>query len=52
MDGTMAAIITGTVLLIALFLILNTSNGGAFATVFNSIGGNYANVVKVLMGRA
>ena len=53
MSGTMAAIISGTVLLIALFLILTKQNGSgmnAFGNVINSLGGQYVNVIKAFQG--
>lgn len=50
MSGTVGAIISGTILIIVLFIIL--TNGSNAVQVINSIGSNYANIVKVLMARA
>lgn len=52
MSGDVAMIIGGTVALIALFLILTTQNGGAFQTVFGSIGSQFTHAVSVLQGRS
>lgn len=54
MSGDVIAIISGTVVLIALFLILTrSSNRGtnAAADVVNSLGTQYTNIVTVLMGK-
>lgn len=52
MSGDVMMIISGTVVLIALFLILSTNNGQAFQTVFGSIGQQFTNAVFTLQGRS
>ncbi len=42
-------VIEGTVFLVALYLVV--ANAGNFSTVVNSVGGQYANAVKVLQAR-
>jgi len=51
MSGTTLAIVSGTVLLIGLYLILTINNGQAFNNVFGSIGSNYVNAIKALQGK-
>jgi hypothetical protein len=50
MSQDVMMIISGTVVLIALFLILSTNNGAAFQTVFGSIGTQFVNAIKALQG--
>lgn len=52
MSGDVLMIISGTVVLIALFLILSQGSGQNFATVFGSIGTQFTHAVSVLQGRS
>lgn len=47
--GTMTKIISGTGLLICLYLVL--SNAGSTVKIVNSLGGVYTSSVKTLQGR-
>lgn len=45
------AIISGTVVLIALYLMLSSSNGGAAVSIISTIGQQYTNIIHTLMGK-